>query len=71
MISAVCLQIGGLAAHVRTGQHQDGMSARIQVQIIGYEALATAQLQLLDYRVACPDNLEVGRFVELRAAVVP
>ena len=63
-------QISGLAAHVRAGQHHDGVRGRIQIKIVGHEAVAAAQLQLLDDRVAPGDDFDVGGIVELRAAVI-
>ena len=69
-MSAACLQIGGLAAHVRAGQHQDCVGGRVQKEIVGHETVSAAQLQLFDDRVASVDDFDVGGVVELGAAVV-
>ncbi len=63
-------QVSGLAAHVRPGQQQNCVRGRIQVKIVGDEALAaSSHFLLLDYRMAALDDLKIASFTFCRSLV--
>ena len=68
-------QVGRLAAHVRPGQQQNVVRSRIQIKIVGHEALAASRhFLLLDHRMPAFDNFEIAARhrtpTKLRPAVI-